>query len=329
MGKILVLSEKDIKDVFNMSNAISAVSLAATAYSRGDVDIPLRANIGVKEHNGDSLYMYGYVKGIDALGVKMVSVYPDNPSLGLSSCPATMVLENAKTGEVKCLLDGTFLTRLRTGALSGVATKYLSRTNSTVFALIGTGGQAESQLEAVLNVRNINEVRVYSKNYSHVENFVNKVKLKYNVNFVMCKSSVEAITGADIVTCVTVSNEPVIDGTKFKKGVHVNAVGSYTPEMSEIDEYTVLNANKIIVDTLDGTINETGDFIKLINKGKFSKDRITGELGNLVLNECKGRENDNELTLFETTGSSVFDLVTAEKIYELAMNKNKGNIIII
>ena len=264
MGKILVLSEKDIKDVFKMSDAISAVSLAAVAYSKGDADIPLRANIGVKEHNGDSLYMYGYVKGIDALGVKMVSVYPDNPSLGLSSCPATMVLENAKTGEVKCLLDGTFLTRLRTGALSGVATKYLSRTNSTVFALIGTGGQAESQLEAVLNVRNINEVRVYSKNYSHVENFVNKVKLKYNVNFVMCKSSVEAITGADIVTCVTVSNEPVIDGTKFKKGVHVNAVGSYTPEMSEIDEYTVLNANKIIVDTMDGTINETGVAVNIL-----------------------------------------------------------------
>lgn len=329
MGKILVLSEKDIKDAFKMSDAISAVSLAAIAYSKGDADIPLRANIGVKEHNGDSLYMYGYVKGIDALGVKMVSVYPDNPSLGLSSCPATMVLENAKTGEVKCLLDGTFLTRLRTGALSGVATKYLSRTNSTVFALIGTGGQAESQLEAVLNVRNINEVRVYSKNYSHVENFVNKVKSKYNVNFVMCKSSIDAITDADIVTCVTVSNEPVIDGTKLKKGVHVNAVGSYTPEMSEIDEYTVLNSSKIIVDTMDGTINETGDFIKLINKGKFSKDRITGELGNLVLKECKGRENDDELTLFETTGSSVFDLVTAEKIYELAMNKNKGNIIFI
>lgn len=327
MGKILVLSEKDIKNVFKMSDAIDAVSLAAASYSKGDAVIPLRANIGVKEHNGNSLYMYGYVKEIDALGVKLVSVYPDNPKIGLSSCPATMVLENAKTGEIKSLLDGTFLTRLRTGALSGLATKYLSRENSSIFALIGTGGQAESQLEAVLCVRNIKEVRVYSKNYSHVENFVDKVKSKFDVSFVPCKSSLEAITNADIVTCVTVSNDPVIDGRKLKKGVHINAVGSYTPNMSEIDEYTVLNANKIIVDTMEGTISETGDFIKLINKGLFDKNRITGELGNLVLNKCKGREDDNELTLFETTGSSVFDLVTAEKIYELAISKNIGNII--
>ena len=311
----------------SMKDAILAVKEAASNYSAGKTDIPLRANLNVKEFNGNSLYMYGYVPDSKALGVKLVSVYPDNPKKGVNACPATVVLENAETGEVNALLDGTYLTRLRTGALSGAATELLSRKDSKVFALIGTGGQAECQLEAVLAVREIKEVRVYSRNIDNVKKFVEKVSVGKSQEFIVCKTPDEVIIDADIITAVTVSNEPVFDGKKVKKGCHINGVGSYTPEMSEIDEYIVCNAKTIIVDTMDGTINETGDFLKPMKKGIFNKEMITGELGDLVDGKCSGRKNEEDITFFETTGSAVFDLVTGQKIYELALKKGMGQII--
>lgn len=325
--KILVLNENEMKSIISMKEAIEAVKEAASNYSNGKTNIPLRANIPVNEYNGNSLYMYGYVPNSNALGVKLVSVYPNNPKMGISACPALVVMQNAKTGEVNCLMDGTYLTRLRTGALSGAASELLARKNSEIFALIGCGGQAECQLDAVLSIRDIKEVRVYSRNKENTKKFVEKVSKGKSQKFIVCDNSDEAINNADIITAVTTSNEPVFDGKKVKEGCHINGVGSYTPEMSEIDENVVCRAGKIIVDTLDGTINETGDFLKPIAKGLFSKEKITGELGELVNKKCSGRDNDKELTFFETTGSAVFDLVTAQKLYELAKEKNIGQYI--
>lgn len=321
---ILVLNEKDMRKVMDMKSAIEAVKTAAVSYSTGNAEIPLRAKLNVKKYNGNSLYMYGYVKDCDALGVKLVSVYPDNPKLGVEACPATMILEDAKTGNVSAIMDGTYLTQLRTGALSGAATELLSRKNSKIFALIGTGGQALAQLEAILAVRDIEEVRVYSRNIENVKKFIERVKVGKKQSFIACTSADEAIDNADIITAVTVSKEPVFDGKKVKKGCHINGVGSYTPDMSEIDEYIVCNSKVIIVDTMDGTINETGDFLKPMKKGLFNKDMIAGELGDLVAGKCKNRESDDDITFFETTGSAVFDLVTAEKLREMAVYKKLG-----
>lgn len=338
--KILVLNKDDMKKIMNMKDAIAAVKEAASEYSKGNADIPLRANLNVKEYNGDSLYMYGYVKGSKALGVKLVSVYPDNPKRGVSSCPATVVLENAETGEVNCIMDGTYLTRLRTGALSGAATDILARKDAHIYAQVGVGGQAESQLYAILAVRDIQEVYVFSKSKESAEKFCEDMTKKLNAEleslnfatkevpkFIACIPKSNEIKNADIITAVTVSSEPVFDGSLVKKGCHINGVGSYTPEMSEIDEKVVCSAEKIIVDTMDGTINETGDFLKPMKNGLFKKEMITGELGELVDGKCKGRENDSELTFFETTGSAVFDLVTGQKIYEKACEKGIGQVI--
>lgn len=337
---ILVLNENDMRKVMSMNEAIIAVKEAASEYSKGNANIPLRANLRVDEFNGNSLYMYGHVKGVNALGVKLVSVYPDNPKKGKNSCPATVVMENAETGEVNCIMDGTYLTKLRTGALSGAATDLLARKDASIYAQIGVGGQSECQLHAILAVRDIKEVLVFSRGRERSERFSEMMKeqltntiktLSYATKevpkFTVCMPNDEQIKRADIITAVTVSNEPVFDGSIIKKGCHVNGVGSYTPEMSEIDERVVCSANKIIVDTLDGTINETGDFIKPMKKGLFRKEMITGELGDLVDNKCPARENDDELTFFETTGSAVFDLVTGQKIYELAIKNNIGNMI--
>lgn len=327
---IVVLREKDMKNIFTMAEAIQADKDALEIYSKNGANIPLRVNINVPEHEGQSLYMPGYAADTKALGLKIVSVYPKNIEKGLNSVPATMVLVNNETGEVCSLMDGTFLTRIRTGAVSGAATDVLARKDSKVFALFGTGGQAEAQLEAVLNVRDIELVKVYDLSEERRNDFVKRMTEnfgeKFSVKIVAVNSSDEAIADADIITVATTSKRPVFNADLVKKGAHVNGVGSYTPDMQEIDENLLFNS-KVYVDTRDGVFNESGDLIIPVNKGIYSFDRVMGELGEVILNKVKGRESEEEITFFKTVGSSVLDVVTARRIYEKALENKVGEIV--
>ena len=330
--KIRVLNQQDMQKVFTMKEAIKAAGDALAMYSAGNTDIPLRANINVAEHGGNSLYMYGYAAPAQALGVKIVSVYSGNAAKGLPVVPATMVLLNSATGQVCALLDGTYLTRARTGAVAGAATELLARKDSRVFALIGTGGQAEGQLEAVLTVRpQLEKVYVYSRNYEKASAFAKAMEEKYGEKFgvtiTAAHSSEEAVKDADIITAVTTANNAVFDGTLVKKGVHINAMGSYTPDMAEIGEYTVTHADKIYTDTNEGVISESGDLIQPMEKGTFKESDVTGELGQLINGAVPGRESDEEMTLFESVGTAVLDIVTAQRIYERAEEMNVGSVI--
>ena len=328
--KIAVLKEEYMKSIFSMADALRAAKDAMKAYSEGRSDIPLRVNLNVPEHEGQSLYMPGYAAEAKALGVKIVSVYPRNADKGLPSVPACMVLVDAETGEVCSIMDGTFLTRLRTGAVSGVATDLLARKDACTMALFGTGGQAATQLEAVLNVRDLKEVRVFDTVPGKARDFAARMTERFAGTFAAgiaaAASSDEAVRDADIVTAVTTASEPVFDGRLLKKGAHVNGVGSYTPAMSEIDDFVVRNA-KVYVDTRHGALNECGDLIKPIKKGLFSESGIVGELGEVVLGKVAPRTSDGELTLFCTVGTAVLDIVTARRIYEKAMEKKIGDIV--
>ena len=328
--KITVLNARQMSEVFSMKDAIQADKDALQLYSEGKSNIPLRANLDIQKYNGQTLYMYGYAEPAKASGVKIVSVYPDNIEKGLTSVPATMILVNCETGEVNCMMDGTHLTRIRTGAVAGAATDILARKDSKVFALFGTGGQAESQLEAVLNVRHIELVKVFDINKERAQTFAEKMTQKFGAKFsvkiVSASSASDAVQDADVITTVTTASEPVFDGSLVKKGVHINAVGSYTPSMSEIDEKIIVGASKVYVDTNDA-VKESGDLIKPIQKGIFSADKITGELGSVLSRKIPGRTSEDEMTFFETTGSAVLDLVTAQRIYEKALQAKIGSVI--
>lgn len=326
--QIIVLNQNEMKKVFHMKDAILADKDALELYSLGKADIPLRHNLDVKKYQGQSLYMPGYVPDVNALGVKIVSVFPNNIEKGLTSVPATMVLVNSETGEVCGLMDGTYLTRLRTGAVSGAATDILARKDSKVFALFGTGGQAESQLEAVLNVRPIELVKVYDISKERTDDFVKRMTEQFGETFqvriVAAGSSEEAVEDADIITCVTTSLSPVFDGRLVKKGCHINGVGSYTPEMNEIDGYIISHADKVYVDTRDGVLNESGDLILPIKEGILDESKVK-ELGEVIAKKACGRSCDEEITVFKTTGSAVLDVVTAQRIYEAAVKRKAGD----
>ena len=329
--EILILKESDISSMISMSDIIEADKEALSIYSDHKSNIPLRSNLNIPEYKGQCLFMNGYAAPAKALGVKIVSVYPENINKKLTSVPATMVLVDAETGMVNSLMDGTYLTRLRTGAISGLATDILARKDSKIFALFGTGGQAVTQLEAVLTVRKIEEVRVFDIFKDRAEEFAKKMSekfsKKFNVKIIAAESSDAAIDNADIITTVTTSKKPVFDAKKVKKNVHINGVGSYTPEMIEIPGEILVKANKIYVDTKDGAINESGDVITPINEGLITKEKINGELGEVINGLLKGRENDDEMTFFKTTGSAVLDIVAAQKIYEMAKAKGVGRMV--
>lgn len=329
--KIVVLKEEDIRKVFTIKDAIQADKDGLELYSKGKSDIPLRINIDIPKEEGQSLYMPGYAAEAKALGVKIVSVYPNNVEKGLDSLSSTMVLVNESTGEVCSIMDGSYLTKIRTGAVSGAATDILARKDSEIFALLGTGGQAESQLEAVLTVRDIKEVRVFDANKERSQEFANRMADKFadvfSFRITVSDSSSEAVDNADIITSVTTAKKPIFDGKLIKKGAHINGVGSYTPEMQEIDDYILLNAEKVYVDTRDGVLNESGDFILPMRQNKFTEDIVTGELGEVIMGEVPSRESDEEITFFKTVGSSVLDIVTARRIYEKAIQKGVGQTI--
>lgn len=326
--EILILKENEMKEVIDIKEAIAANKIAVENYSENKADIPLRTNLNIDKYNGQSLYMPGYLADENALGVKIVSVYPNNVERKITAVPSLMLLVDDETGFPNCMMDGTYLTQLRTGALAGLGTELLSREDSKVFTLIGTGGQAELQLEAVLAVRDIQTVYVSGRNKDKCNKFAkemsDKFKDKYKVEIKASVDLEKEIGESDIITSVTTSKNPTFNSDWVRIGTHINGVGS--PEMVEIDGNLILKADKVYCDTKDALV-ESGDFVNIINKGIFKESDITGELGELALEKTIGRESKEEITFFKTTGNAVLDIMVAKKIYDLAKLKSVGNVI--
>lgn len=326
--EILILREEDILKAVDIKDIIEADKEALKNYSDGGSDIPLRTVIDVdKDSSSTAIFMPGYIKDKNALGMKIIDIYPDNIEKGFVTSPSTMILIDKDNGFVKAILDGTILTRLRTGAVSGAATEVLSNEDARSFLLIGTGGQAGTQLEAVLAVRDIEEAYVFDVNYERAEVFAKEMneKLKgYGAKILAINELDEVLGDVDIITTVTTSKKPVFDGNKVKKGVHVNSVGSYTPDMQETPPELLVRSGKIFTDTKEGVIEEAGDVIIPISEGKISKEKVAHELGDLLLGREVGRESKEEITWFKTVGFAGLDLVAGEKIYQLAKEKGIG-----
>lgn len=324
---MLLLNKEDIKKVFDMKDAIDAAKESLSIFSQGKSVVPLRTNIDIPKYEGQSLFMPAYVESLDSAGIKIVSVFPKNIEKGLPSVPAKMILLDGKTGDVICIMDGTYLTQLRTGATSGAAADMLSRKDSKNGALFGTGGQAASQLEAMLTVRNLNIVKVFDIDKERAEVFAERMSgelSRFSTKIVAAESSDDAVNDADIITTVTTSKKAVFNGRLVKKGAHINGVGSYTPVMEELDEYIVQNADKIYMDSKSAVLSESGDFIIPIQKGLIDESKINGELGEVICGKIQGRIFEDEITIYETVGIAVMDVVTAYKIYEKAVKAKIG-----
>jgi len=324
---MLLLTKMDIKSIFTMKDAIEADKDAFRIYSEGKSVVPLRTNIAIPKYEGQILFMPGYVDEMDVIGVKIVSVFPQNMQKGKPTIPATMVLIDGSSGEVCAILDGTYLTQLRTGAASGAATDILARSDAQIGALIGTGGQGAAQLEAMVTARELKEVRVFDVDIIRAQKFVEEMKNEIsncNTIFKAVSTSDDAIKDADIITTVTTARKPTFNGNLVKAGAHVNAVGSYMPHMQELDPVILNRANKIYFESTEAVLSESGDIIIPLKQGLITKDKFTGELGQVIMGTLKGRESDEEITVFKTVGIATQDVVTARKIYNKAIAQDIG-----
>lgn len=326
---MLLLSKKDIQQVFTMKDAIEAVKEAFSLFSAGKSEVPLRTQIVSEDQSGTFLFMPAYVPTMKAAGIKVVNIFPNNIDKGLPSAPAQVLLIDGETGFVTSVLDGTFVTQLRTGAASGTAFDVLARKDAKKGALIGTGGQAACQLEAMICARDLEEVKVFDMNPERTADFVqemNQQLASYGTHIVAAKSSDEAIEGADVIITVTPSKKPVFDGNKVKKGATVSCVGAYQHDMQEMDPVILTRADKIYFDSEEAVLSESGDILIPLEEGTITKEDFTGDIGEVILGNLVGRENDEEIIVFETVGIGTQDLVTAKAIYDKATEKGVGTV---
>lgn len=324
---MLLLSRKDIKKVFTMKDAIETNKECFKIFSEGKSEVPLRTTIQAPNHNGVFLFMPSYVEELDAAGLKVVNIFPENVKENLPTAPAQVLLIDGKTGIVTAILDGTYVTQLRTGASSGAAFDLFAIKDAKIGALIGTGGQAATQLEAMIVARELDEVRVFDLDQNRRQTFVSRMQeeLKcYNTKIVEATSSDNAIEDADIIVTVTPSTKPVFDGTKVKKGATVSCVGAYQHHMQEMDPAILPRASKIYFDSEEAVLSEAGDILIPLEQGIITKEDFTGDIGDVLLGKVVGRENDDEIIVYENVGIGVLDLMTARAIYLKAVEAEVG-----
>lgn len=324
---MLLLSREDIKKVFTMKDAIETNKECFKIFSEGKSEVPLRTTIQAPNHNGVFLFMPSYVEELDVAGLKVVNIFPENVKENLPTAPAQVLLIDGKTGIVSSILDGTYVTQLRTGASSGAAFDLFAIKDAKIGALIGTGGQAATQLEAMMVVRQLDEVRVFDLDPNRRQTFVNRMReeLKcYNTKIVEVISSDDAIENADIIVTVTPSSKPVFDGTKVKKGATVSCVGAYQHHMQEMDPAILPRASKIYFDSEEAVLAESGDILIPLEEGIIRKEDFTGDIGDVLLGKVVGRENDEEIIVYENVGIGVLDLMTARSIYLKAIEAEVG-----
>ncbi len=310
---------------YHMKDAIKDVRDTLLAKVESKVQSPHRTVLEFPQKGATSIYMPSADLENDVAAVKVVTIFPNNPSKGLPTTQGIIVLTSTENGEHLAVMNASYLTRLRTGAMTALATDSLARKDANILTVIGTGEMAFEQTIGVLAIRNINQLLLFNRTIEKAHQFSEKLKgFGVDIPIVIASSVNEAVSSADIVCCATKSNTPVFDGKFLRPGTHVNGVGSYLPHMHEIDRTTISKSSKIVVDDIHGAKDEAGELIDAEENGVWSFTSVYGELESLVSGQLKGRENKEEITFFKSVGASYYDLAVAKGVYKKAIDLNKG-----
>ncbi len=320
-----IINEQQIQQSYKMSDAIGDVTALLHAKQQGKIDNPHRTVIDFPERQASALYMPSADKQEELAGVKVVTIFPDNPKQGKPTTQGVILLSDATNGEHVAMMTASYLTRLRTGALSAIATDHLARQDSRVLAVIGTGAMAFEQVLGVLEVRDIETILLFNRTEEKAVRFKEQLEaFGVQAGIEIAQSAKQAVEAADVIVCATRSTEPVFDGNDLKPGTHINGVGSYLPHMREMDETTIARADKIVADDLAGVQDEAGELIHAANSGNWSFDRLHAELTELASGQRAGRETEEEITFFKCVGAAYFDLAVAKGVYRKAQGGKLG-----
>ena len=316
---VLVLSRSVLEKILSMKDVIDAVEAAFKELEKGTAILPQRATITLTEKAGWIGVMPAYLGEMGSLSTKIVTVFERNREKNLPTIMATVILNDPETGSPLAIMEGTFITAMRTGAVCGVATKYLAREDSKTVGIFGAGVQARTQLLAACTVREIERAFVYDKIINRAEKFASEMSKILNIP-IEVREPESLVKESDIIVTATTAKTPVFDGSLVKEGTHLNVIGSFKPNVREVDEKVIKRA-KIVVDQKSAALEEAGDLIIPIKKGIIKEDDIYAELGELVTGKKPGRTSDSEITLFKSVGLGIQDCAAAWLAYTRAKEK--------
>jgi ornithine cyclodeaminase/alanine dehydrogenase-like protein (mu-crystallin family) len=321
-NSILFLSAGDVEKAIGMREAISAMEDAFLHLASGEAVVPLRSHLAMPEDNAEALFMPAYLPYLSKISLKTVTINKGNLDRGLPMIQAMVTLFDSTTGSPLAVMDGEYLTALRTGAVSGLATNMLARKDAEVAAIIGTGAQGKTQLEAICEVRDIRKAIAFDLNKESANIFAEEMSKKLGIEVVPATSP-QDLSLADIICTATSSIQPVFDDANLKRGVHINGVGSYRPDMCEIPANTIMRA-KVVIDQATAALAEAGDLLQPIENGLITPDHIHAELGEILEGKKVKRESDEEITVFKSVGVAVQDLSAANRVLERARELGLG-----
>lgn len=320
---MLILSQEQVKKIIPLNKikeVIGAVEKAFGDYGQKKVQMPPKMYLDFPQFNGDLRIMPSFSEVLKMAGTKIVNVHPGNPKKGLKTVMAVIILNDPKTGLAISLMDGTYITAVRTGAAGAVAAKYLARENATTMGVVGAGEQAITQIAAITKVRKIKEVAVFDLNEKVVGNLA-KVLAKEKIKIKRAAKIEEAVQ-KDILVTTTPVRKPIIKREWVLPGTHINAIGADAAGKEELDPQILKDAKVVIDDWAQAS--HSGEINVPFSKGIITQKDIYGALGEIVCGKLKGRESDKEITTFDSTGLGVQDLYTATLVYKKAKNKKLG-----
>lgn len=324
---MLIINEKEIQSIYGMPEALVDVEKVLQAMVQDKIANPVRTVIEFPERSASALYMPSADLVDEIATMKAVTIFPDNPAIGKPTTQGVVLVSDATNGEHLALMNASYLTRLRTGALTGLATDRLAKKEAKVLTVIGTGGMAFEQVLAVLAVRKVEKMLLVNPTEEKAIDFAEKLRtfgIDENIQIEVIRDVAEAVRQADIICCSTRSNTPVFDGKDVQPGTHVNGVGSYLPHMREVDFEFIQRADKIVIDDFEGVTEEAGELIHANEQPNWSFDKLHGELKDLVADQIAGRVNDEEITFFKSVGAAYFDLAVAKGVYRKANTTDIG-----
>jgi ornithine cyclodeaminase len=316
---VLALTRSDLKRLVTMSEAIDLMKVAFRELSAGRAISPLRTVIPASDGVSVMLVMPAYVSAASALGFKVVSIFPDNPARNLPTLNALVAVVDHETGVPKAILNGAYLTALRTGAVSGAATDLLARDDARHLVVFGAGKQAVTQAVAVAAVRPIERIHFVGRSQEGLERCRGDIEAEWPelADLVSFGTEASAIREADVVCLATTSSKPVFDHADVRPGTHINGVGSFKPEMQELPSATVAAAT-VVVDQSEAALEEAGDLIVPLREGVIERSHIAHELGQIVERNEPLRTSNDEITFFKSVGNAVQDMVVAQRAVERA-----------
>jgi alanine dehydrogenase len=321
---MLVLSESQVQSLIDLDELIAALEQAHIQYSTGKAVMPVRLVVPLPQIQGRITSMPGFLSEDRALGMKVVTYFQDNPKRNLPAILATIMLFSAETGKMIAVMDGGYVTAIRTACASALATKALANPDTPVLGILGAGVQARAHILALTRVRRLSRIKLYSPSGKSALTIKEELEKPCGLPIDVVHSPQAAVRDSDLLVTVTTAKEPIVKAEWLKSGAHINAVGSHRPDLREIDGATLKGA-KVVVDSRAAVMAECGDILLALKEKSISETDIHGEIGEVLAGSKTGRSSAGEITLYKSVGIAIQDVATAQLVYRKALERSVGS----